>query len=265
MKKLLLLFCGLSLLLISCSSDEDSTSSSEDTSILPKTISYLYPSVLLGTNSISTLSYNGNKIVSSIENGSKTIFTYDGNVITKQEKFDVDQQGKETKDTEVAYTYENGKLKSRVIKEVFSAAYPNSQYIEKTVYTHTSDVLISYINYSVNVDTNLESKTSQGNLTYKDGNLIKSQETEGASTSTRIYEYDTKKNPLKNILGFNLLLNEISEFGNNNVTKTTITSSDFPTPRDYLTAYIYNDNGFPTKYTSYTGGGSVEYEIEYTY
>lgn len=265
MKKLILLFCGLSLLLTSCSSDENSVSSSEDTSILPKTISYIYPSVLLGTNSTSTLNYNGNKIVSSIKNGSKTIFTYDGNVITKQEKFDVDQQGKETKDTEVTYTYENGKLKTKVIKEVFSATYPNGQYIEKTIYTHTSDVLISYINYSVNADTNSESKSSQGNLTYKDGNLIKSQETEGSLTSTRTYEYDTKKNPLKNILGFNLLLSEISDFGNNNVTKTTITSSDFPTPTDYLTAYIYNDSGFPTKYTSFAGGGSVEYEIEYAY
>jgi hypothetical protein len=133
MKKLLCLFGASALVLTSCSSD-DNSNSSEDTSVLPKTISYTYPD-FPGDNSKSTITYSGNKIVSSVEEDSKTVFTYDGNVITKQEQFDVDAKGKETKDTEVLYTYENGKLKTRTIKENFTTQYPNGQYIDKTVYT----------------------------------------------------------------------------------------------------------------------------------
>ena len=262
MKKLLSLFFALALVLTSCSNDENSTP--EDNSVLPKTISYTYPDIFLGTNSISTNTYNGNKIISSVENDSKTVFTYDGNMIIKQEQFDIDELGNETKNAEVEYKYENGKLKTRIFREDITTKYPDGQYIQKDVYTHSSN-LISYINYRVDKDTKAEVKNSEGTLTYKDGNLVKEVQIAGTSTRTRTYEYDTKSNPLKNILGFDLLLNEISEFGRNNVTKTTSISSDFPTPANYLTTYIYNDKGYPVKRTSLSGGGSVEYEVEYTY
>lgn len=169
MKKLLLLFCAFTLLLTSCSSGENS--SSEDKSILPKTISYLYPSVNLGTNTKNTLTYDGNKIVSSISPISKVNFTYTGNVITKQQLFDVDSKGLETKDMEAEYTYENGKLKTRITRESFTTKYPNGQYIGKTVYTHVSNNLISYIDYKVDPDTKNETKISEGTFAYKDGNL----------------------------------------------------------------------------------------------
>lgn len=267
MKKLLFLFCTVAFVLTSCSNDENSStedSSSQDNSALPKTISYTYPDIFLGTNSISTNTYNGNKIVSSIENDSKNLFTYEGNVIIKQEQFDIDELGKETKDAEVEYKYENGKLKTRIFKEDITAKYPDGQYIQKDVYTHSSN-LISYISYRVDKDTKEEVKNSEGTLTYNDGNLVKEVQKAATSTITRTYEYDTKYNPLKNILGFDLLLNEISEFGKNNVIKTTRVSSDFPTPANFITTYIYNDKGYPIKQTSLSGGGSVEYEVEYTY
>lgn len=262
MKKFLSLFFTLTLVFTSCSSDE--SSSPEDNSVLPKTISYTYPDIFLGTNSISTNTYNGNKIISSVKNDSKKVFTYNGDKIIKQEQFDINELGNEIKSAEVEYTYENGKLKTRIFKEDISAAYPDGEYIEKIVYIHSSS-LISYINYNVNKNTKEEIKSGEGTLTYKDGNLIKEVQISGSSTRTRTYEYDTKHNPLKNILGFDLLLNEITEFGKNNVIKTTSISSDFPTPANYITTYIYNDSDYPTKKTSLSGGGSVEYEVEYTY
>lgn len=264
MKKILF-FSALALILASCSNDENS-SSSEDTSVLPKTISYIYPNIYLGTNSKSTLAFNGNKIISSITPDSKTIFTYSGDLITKQEAFDIDQQGKETKDDEVVYTYESGKLKTRIFKENITTEYPDGQYIEKTVYTYSSNDLISYINYSVNKDTKVETKSSEGNLAYKDGNLVKEEQKVNSVTTTRVYEYDTKNNPLKNILGFNLLLNEISYIGKNNIVKTTRTSSENSNTAVYVTSYTYNVSGYPLRNTSFDGGGtSIEYEIEYTY
>ncbi|MCR4033370.1 MULTISPECIES: hypothetical protein [Flavobacterium] len=263
MKKLLLLFTVFSLIIISCSSDD--SSSSEDKSVLPKTISYIYPSIYLGTNTKSTLSYNGNKIVNSTDEDSKTVFTYTGDLITKQEVFEVDRQGKETKTDEAVYTYENGKLKTRIFKESITAQYPDGEYIEKVVYTHASNESISYVNYSVDKNTKAELKTSEGVLTYKDGNLIKEQRTTSSGTATRDYEYDGKNNPLKNILGFSELLNEISDIGRGNVVKTTLKPSGSSTVVTYLTSYIYNDKNFPTKHTSYASDASIEYEIEYTY
>ena len=101
MKKILAIFTVLSLIASSCTSEENSNS--EDKSILPKTISYVYPNGILGKNHTSTLTYNGNKIVSSVKSDSKTVFTYTGDVITKQEVFDVDAQGKETKTKENSF------------------------------------------------------------------------------------------------------------------------------------------------------------------
>jgi|GEM_PF-333025 len=265
MKRILCLFGALALIVSSCSND-DKSSAEELDSTLPKTISYIYPSPELGTNSKQTASYNGNEIVSLTNNDSKTVFTYDGNIIVKQEVFDVDESGKETKNEEVSYAYENGKLKTKVIREDFTAEYPDGNYIEKVVFTHTSNEIISYIDYSVNKDTKAETKNSEGTLTYKDGNLVKDEKKFNSLTETRVYEYDAKNNPLKNIVGFSMLLNEIDGFAKNNVVKTTKTSSEFPNAAVYLTTYIYNDNNYPTRHTSFDGGGqNIEFEIEYTY
>lgn len=263
MKNLLLLFCAFTLVLTSCSNDDNN--SSEDTSILPKTITYSYPSPDLGTNTKNTITYDGNKIVSSISSGGKILFTYTGNVITKQQLFDVDSKGVETKDMEAQYTYENGKLKTRITREYFTTQYPNGTYIGKTIYTHVSNNLISYIDYTVDADTQIETKISEGTFTYKDGNLVEDKNVRGTSTSTRTYEYDTKNNPLKNILGLDLLLKE-TEISRNNIVKIKRVDSDLPNPSVYLSNYLYNDKNFPTKQTSFAGDGkSIEYEIEYTY
>jgi len=263
MKKLLLLCVALVAVLTSCANDDSSENSfPEDSSILPKTISYTYPDISLGTNSKITLSYDGNKILTSVEDDTKTIFTYTGNVITRQEKFDVDSKGIETKDIEVNYTYENGKLKTRVTKN----KYPDGEYIGKTVYIHTSENLVSFTNYSVNSDTKIETKINDGSLTYENGNLIKYQSVNGNSVSTRFFEYDGKNNPCKNILGFNLLLLDGIDFSVNNILKINRVETEFPDPVIYLTTYVYNDKNYPIKHTSFAGDGkSIEYEIEYTY
>jgi hypothetical protein len=265
MKKLLLLFGALTFLLISCSS-EDNDANSEESLVLPKTISYLYPNTSLGTNSTSTLKFDGKKLVNSIDSDSKTIFTYNGDLIAKQQLFNVDAKGNETPSKVVEYTYENGKLKTRIHKILFSKEYPDGEYIIKTVYTHNSNEQISYINYSIDAKTKLEIQTSIGTLTYKDGNLVKEQQTLKSVTTTLVFEYDTKNNPLKSILGFNLLLNEMSYFGKNNILKVIKTSSENTNVSTYLTTYSYNENGYPLKHTSFDGTGkSIEYQIEYTY
>jgi hypothetical protein len=262
MKKILCFFGFSVLLLSSCSSDDNS--SSGDSLILPKTISSTNPEFPQDSK-VSTITYDGNKIVSIVSLGSKTAFTYDGNSIVKQEVFDVDLNGNQIKKTSISYTYENGKLKTRILRKGFENAYNDGQYIYKSVYTHISDTFISYVYYTVNADTKAETKSSEGNLTYKDGNLIKEQEIEGSSIYTREYEYDTRKNPLKNILGFNLLLNE-TIFSINNISKTIRTETEYPNSVVYLKSYIYNEKDYPAKMTSFASDGeSVEYVEEYSY
>lgn len=265
MKKIIALFSALIMVLISSCSSDNPSSTSEDTSVLPKTISHVYPTTNLGTNNTSTITYSGNKIVNNIAGSSKIVFTYDGDVITKQEEFYVDNKGAQKKNLEILYTYENGKLKTRILREGFSTSYPEGQFIYKTAYIHSSDVQISSIASTVDPDTNAETKVEESSLTYKGGNLVKKVETSGNSIYTRVFEYDTKKNPLKNITGFNLLLDEISEYGSNNLVKTTYTTNYSSDTIIYLTSYIYNDKDYPTKNTSLAGDGSVEYEIQYQY
>ena len=100
MKKILYLFTASLFALSSCSSDNDDLSPIlpiEEILILPKTISYIYPSDFFGTNSKSTITYSGNKILSIVDENSKTTYTYDGDLITKQEQFSINAQGKEVK------------------------------------------------------------------------------------------------------------------------------------------------------------------------
>jgi hypothetical protein len=196
--------------------------------------------------------------------GEKTVFTYDENRIIKQEVFDIYLNGNKIKKTDVSYTYENGKLKTRILKEGFTTQYPDGQYVYKTVYIHNSNVLVSYIYYTVNQDTKAEIKSSEGTLTYKDGNLIKEEDIEGSSVYSRSYEYDTKNNPLKNILGFDLLLNELP-YSINNISKITRTETELPNPVVYLKSLLYNDKDYLIKATSFASNGSIEYEEEYTY
>ena len=271
MKKILYLFTASLFVLSSCSSDIDDSLPelpSEDISILPKTISYEYPSDFLGTNSKSVITYDGNKIRSIVDESSKAIYTYEGNIITKYEQFSFEALGKEVKRIEVLYEYEAGKLKTRIFKDGISENGPNGS-ITKTIYTHNQDSTISYIVYDVVSITKEKKKEGVGKLTYKDGNLIKSEHnniTNSLFDGVSVYEYDTKMNPLKNVLGYGLLLDEVEGFGKNNIIKTTRMTKGDTKDSVLITSYIYNDNVYPKRHTSLDGRGeSIEYEIEYTY
>lgn len=249
---------------ISACSSDDSSSDSTDNLVLPKTISMAYPD-FPSDNSKDVITYDGNKILKLVDEDSKTVYTYDGNLIVKQVKFDLDDKGNEVKDAEVSYSYENGKLKTKISAKEFSTEFPDGAFINKTVYTHVSNNQVLYVHYYVDPNTKNETKRSEGTLNYKDGNLVKEESVANDNKVTRTYEYDTKNNPLKNILSFNLLLKEANA-GINNILKITMISTEFSTPSVYVSDYLYNDKGYPTKQTSFTSSGkTVEYEMEYTY
>lgn len=248
----------------SCSSDNDDAST-ETNIILPKTIAFSYPD-FPRDNYKSAVTYDGNKIVSIVQESSKSMFFYTGNVISRQETFDIDAVGKETKDKVILYTYENGKLKTRVLAEDFTSAFPSGQNIYTTIYTHNTDDVVSYIQYYVDATTQVEKERFRGKMTYKDGNLIKKETGISVNyTESRLYEYDSKSNAFKNVLGLDLLLDEIDMFASNNCVKVTRIDASVPANVVYLTTYIYNENGYPTKRTSLTSMGTVEQVVEFTY
>lgn len=264
MKKILYAFVVINLLMVSCS-DNENESSIEEVQFFPKTIKTTFPNFPQDNRAL-TFTYNGNKLINAVDETTKTIFTYNGDLITKQEIYNIENQGVETIKRRIIYEYENGKLKTKINTSNFDSSHPNGGYIRKEVYTYKLDGIISYSQIDVNPQTNIETKRGDVNLTYKSGNLIKLEEINIDPTITNtifVFEYDDKNNPLKNILGFNLILNGYSL---NNVSKNIINGRLGSSESIYNSTHIYNENGYPTKSISYTSDGKTpEYIKEYTY
>jgi hypothetical protein len=242
MKKLLCLFSASLLVLASCSSD-DTNSSDSATSILPKKVVNVYGK----ETSTSQITYNGNKLVSVVnDEGEKSIYTYTGDLVTKIEEMD----SKGGLDDTTEYTYISGKLATALEKEVGASNY------YKTEYTHNSDGTVSYKEFTVDAKTGVANTNSTpviGKCTFKDGNLVKKVYSYGVgSENTSTYEYDTKNNPFKNVLGFNLLLNDESSV-NNLVKRTQVDGSS-----TYISTntFKYDSNGFPTEVVGLEDGQS---------
>ena len=252
MKKLLYLFTASLLVMTSCSSDDDSNSVDPVTSALvKKTVS-----TGMDGDRTSLITYNGNKIVSIvINNVYKTNFTYTGDVITKVESLDE----KNVVDYVAEYTYANGKVVSFTEKEA------GEPYTSKTNYTYNSDGTVSFSEISINATTGAVEDDGTGKYTFKDGNLIKmvNSYVNGSESSVTTYEYDTKKNPYNNILGYNLLLdNEESGSINNSVKRTSVSVSGTYV---YATTFLYDGNNFPTEEKSFDSTGKLENTIQYFY
>lgn len=256
MKKILCLFGALALVLTSCSSDDENS----ENLILPKTVTYKY-SDAEGDNDKAVIVYNGNKIVSAGYSASdKEVYTYTGDLITKIEDFASEGNISSTNE----FTYENGKLKIDLLTEISG----DNTYISKTVYTHNNDGTISYVTYS-DVNTIDDNKTSEGVLTYSNGNLVKKTENYKAGSSyIKTYEYDTKNSPFKNVLGYNLLIDYDTMATQNNVTKMTNVYSNGESGGStsvFTYTYEYNDKEYPVKQVETNLFNDEEDTTEYTY
>lgn len=232
MKKLLYLFASSLLVFTSCSNN-DNNSLDSASSILVKKITETENSLTVSSDVL----YDGNKIISKTESdGFQTKFTYSGNQIVKIEEFDAKGLSKGA----IEYAYTNGLLTSYVEKY-------DDLYKHKVKYVHNIDGTVSYEQFKVKISTGIEEKYGQtGKLTFKDGNLIKAERSYSGSDSVEIYEYDGKNNPLKNVTGVNLLLDD--DWANtNNVIKETRTSGSGSNIYTDVTSftYKYDTNNYP--------------------
>lgn len=248
MKKLLYLFSAALLVLTSCSKD--------DSPIDPVTSTFVKKMVSIGIdgNQTSLITYNGNKVVSIVTNNIyKTNFTYTGDVITKIEELNE----KNEVESVLEYTYKEGKVVSSTDKEV------GEPYNYKTKYTYNSDGTVSYAEFSINTTTGAEDDGGNtGKYTFKDGNLVKRVNSYYGSESSVTYEYDAKNNPFKNVLGYNLLLDN-EELGsvNNSIKNTRVSGSSYVS----TSTFTYDVNNFPTEEKNFDNTGKLENTIQYFY
>lgn len=278
MKKILCLFGALALVLTSCSSDNDDIDvisvvpdiPVEDIPVvLPKTLIYRN----LGPASESATyiaTYDGNKIVSMKDEYERTDYTYDGDFIVKEINYDTESiPGKDVISDITVYSYADGKLVESSFSESYSADFPNGKYKRRKVFTHNTDGTVKREAYDKNNETGIERKSDYVEvLTYANGNLVQSVQTnrEHNSVFTDTYEYDNKNNPLKNILGFSLLIAHSEGEGSmssvNNVVKYTASYSTSTEIHVYKSEFVYDANGYPTKITFYKNDGMTENRIE---
>lgn len=259
-----------SLLFLTSCSNEDRTNTISQELILPKTITYLTQTD--EDYRMCTLTYNGNKILDITNRLWRINFLYDGDKIFKQIKYDI-INNKEIKHSEILYSYENDKLKT-VTKSI------NGHDIVKYVYLYNEDDTIRKEIYDVDSQTGVELKSNTKELLlFSNGNLIKKnlniENGLFSYTSNSIYEYDDNHNVFKNILGFDLLLDQayidsqINISCLNNIKKqvTAIKSQSEIVSEPYfnIVKYDYNYNGYPMKKTVYDMSGMINEEIVYKY
>lgn len=247
MKKLLYLFSASLLVLSSCSSDDDTTAT-----VLLKKASY----VSTGESFTTDFTYSGNKLVSWVDSfGDKKTFTYTGDLITKI----VDTDDKGNVDYTTEFTYTNGKLTSEISLET------GDDYKYKTKYVHNTDGTISFEEFRVAVATGKEEKYGDiGKYTFKNGNLVKKEKSYYGTNSSETYEYDAKNNPFKNVVGFNLFVNDEEGAYVNNIVKRTYSNSNSTGTSTNTYEYKYNAEGFPTEQKDFYNGAS-DGTTTYTY
>ncbi len=249
---ILTLFINLS----SCSKED--TSNSADL-LLPKKIVSENGN---GKKTTTNISYDGNKIVETIsDDGSKTVFTYTGNLITKEHSFRNGDSG--VIEEQYDYTYEKDNLKSFIYTH-------SGGHKSKGNYIYNSDGTINIEYYSINFDTGVETKSQYASLLiFNNDKLVKTVDSNDFYITTTILEWDTKNSPFKNILGFNKL-KAISSYTNNiiKITQTkTYKTSQVQNTEVATYEYTYNTNGYPTskKRTPKEEDFDEEYTAQYFY
>lgn len=232
MKKFLLLFAAFTISLNSCSSDDSSSDSNSDSVVLlKKTITTDSDGEKLTTN----YTYNGNKIVSIIDDSEDVdlYYTYTDDLITK-----------------LTFKYKNGTIEQVNTYEYDSAkrlvtfvrSEPLDEWGSKEVYTYNTDGTVSIKHYRGD-DKTQDVLNGEGTIFFTGGEVSKITINYGPSRS---YTYDDKNNPMKNVLGFDKISFEDGEASG--IVHNIVSEKDL----DYdevMSKYVftYNSDGYPTK------------------
>lgn len=246
MKKPKKIFCVLSIFLwtvFSCSNDKD-----DSIKLLKKIVA----TAIDGTSATTLFTYNGNEIVSVDGVQKHSDFTYTNGLITKIVTLDKTNQVVET----IEYTYVAG--------ELVRAKSLNNYVIN---YIHNADDTVSYEKLAIN-SGNGEVKVYHGILYFKNENFIKDERTmdnTGAGILTKYsisFDYDSKHNPLYNVLSYSKLLNYNETISPNNSLISTVTISTAKEDQItssasyYKNSFQYDLENYPTEQVSENAMGT---------
>ena len=235
--------------------------------------------VQTGTTRVPTLLYDGRFIKQAkrenagIDNYVQN-FTYEnGKLVTKTEKYESDYR---------TYTYQysyTGNQLTNVLKSRPTTIYVNGNvqsgtYYEERQFTYRGNTVIEittqykkYLNGTVVTDTSYGTNTIT--YTLSGGNVVKEVEENPYSISIEEYTYDTKPNPLYNIINFvdpdpTSFLDPDS--GKNNILTYKNTHEHNGTKDETLSTfeYTYNADGYPTIVKQYKKEGNGEREFQGT-
>lgn len=240
MKKTKNIFCVLSIFLLtlySCSNDND-----DSIKLLKKVVATSTD----GTSATTLFTYNGNKIVSTDGVQKHVDYTYTDGLISKTVTLNKTNQLLET----VEYSYVTG--------ELIRTKSLNNYVIN---YIHNSDGTVSYEKLAIN-SGNQEVKMYHGILYFQNENFIKDERildntAVGVISSYSIsFDYDSKHNPLYNVLGYKKLLDYNEAISSNNslistvITSTTKDEQVSSSAKFYKNSFTYDSENYPTEQVS---------------
>jgi hypothetical protein len=242
MKKLIYACSVLALLFSSCSSDSDSPA------VGGTLIKKIIDTDNLGDVLTTNFTYNGNKIVSAIDDTEETdmYFTYTGDYITKLEY----KLNDGTVDQIDNYSYDStGRLISMV------STRPAVEWGNKEVYTYNADGTVSASYYSGD-DLTQTVLDGTGKIYFTNGEVSKIERYDGMTLEdTTTYTYDTKNNIMKNVVGYSKInfAYSTADGVNHNITSENSTLHGL-----ISYSFVYHDNGFPSSSTeTYSGDVST--------
>lgn len=230
MKKLFALVSAFTLLLTSCSSEDDSPSTPSNTPILlTKTIA----TDSNGNTTTTEYEYSGTKFIGYTDDEGYFDFTYTGDLITEVKYYESSTLAQ----TETFGYDANGRVITYVIVDNIHTDWGN-----KETYIYNSDGSVS-VSYYIGDAFSQTTLNKTGTVYFVDNEVSQMVFVQGGSTWTRSYTYDNKNNPFKNVTGYDKIP-FCGEYASGII--HNITEEDDSNNMDDVTAsYTYNSNGFP--------------------
>lgn len=254
MKKLILLFSAVSLILNSCSSDADPlpvyTPVVDVNTILIKKMIYTDAGSPAETYNYI---YNGNKIAKIMDDFGYSNITYTGDLITLVQHYDDTNHLVASEH----FTYNgSNKLVTNLYKDI------DSDYGSKETYVYNIDGTVSVSKYSGNATAQTDYMGYYKMfLLNKEIVKVENYDSIGLLVETSTFTYDGKNNPFKNILGWAQLQYSTSQLGG--AYQNVVHNND---PSEDLTnTYTYDANNFPLTQTERDAANTVQGTTQYFY
>ncbi len=227
--------------LTSCTSDNDDT-------IQVKLVRQIIEVNQDETSSTFNFTYDGQKISTIESDESLKTFTYTDNLITKIVEVNKITQAQTTSD----YSYTNTILTKIVSSENYTLNYnhqANGSILSSKTTTDANNNIVLLWNGTLSLQSN---NITENNKTLENSN------TNILTKEEYNFNYDSKFNPLKNIIGFNKLLDHSNIISKNNVTsiveinytKFLDTEQEVSSAKIITNKYSYDKQGYPKEVVS---------------